>query len=316
MHKAKRKSNQPRICVVGACNVDLTSYTKRMPLWGETLKGFEFELSFGGKGANQAAMAAKLGASVSMISAIGDDLLGQGILDNMKQTGIEVSNIKQVKGARSSVAQIIVDENGKNAIILTTNASDFLSLKDLHLSRPDIDGADILLVQWEIPLEISLEAMRIAKESGTTVIFNPAPIQGSLPKESFVLCDILCVNETEIEALTSINIENKAEARGAMEHIQSLGVKNVILTLGKYGVRLLFGNDFISLEAQKVKAIDTTGAGDCFIASFSYFHALGVSNKDCISIASKIAGLSVQKKGTQNSYPDMKTISQHLGELR
>lgn len=301
----------PKICVLGACNVDFTSHVPCMPRWGETLRGTQFDISYGGKGANQAAIAAKLGAAVSMISKVGADIFGQGIIDNMQGLGINVSHIQKTVDARTGAAHIMVDENGRNAIIVITGANDLVSIADVKSARTLISEADVLLVQWEIPIEVSLKAMEIAKGVGTTVIFNPAPMGSDLPDRVFPLCDLVCLNETEITALTQIPVDDDTQIVAAAQFLIDRGAKSVVVTMGEKGAFFVSPEDSFSIEPYKVQVEDTTGAGDCFCGSYAFFIALGDKKKKALEKASKIASISVQKKGTQASYPvreELKTI--------
>lgn len=299
----------PKICVVGAGNVDLTSYSERMPQWGETLRGDSFDLTYGGKGANQAVMAAKLGAKVSMVGKVGADLFGQGIIDNLKHLNIDVSYIQKMEGTLSGIAQIMVDPMGKNAIIVVTGASDLMTKDDVHAARSVICEADMLLVQWEIPIAVSREAMKIAREADTKVVFNPAPMGRNIPEDIFPLCDTLCVNETEISALTGMPVDDIPQIKEAALELIGRGALSVIVTLGKKGAFFASRKNSFFVEAQKVNTVDSTGAGDCFIGSFSYFLSKGSAPNECISLANKIAAISVQRRGTQTSYPNKDALS-------
>ncbi len=300
--------NPPKICVLGACNVDLTCYAERMPKWGETLRGNSFDLTYGGKGANQAVIAAKLGARVSMVSKLGADLFGQSILDNLKGFGIDVTHSTTTDKGRTGAAQIMVDDKGRNAIVVVTGASDLMSEADVLASKTQIEEADLLLVQWEMPLAISMQAMRIAQEAGTKVIFNPAPIGLDISDEIFSLCDTVCVNETEIMALTRMPVDTVPQIEQASLELLGRGAKSVIVTLGKKGAFYASREDSFFVEGEAANTVDSTGAGDCFIGSFAYFIAQGSTPKTCVSYANKIAALSVQKKGTQISYPSREEL--------
>lgn len=299
----------PKICVVGAGNVDLTSYSEHMPQWGETLRGDSFDLTYGGKGANQAVIAAKLGAEVSMVGKVGTDLFGQGIIDNLRNLNIDVSHIQKIEGTQSGIAQIMVDSIGKNAIIVITGASDLMTEVDVRAARTAISVADMLLVQWEIPITVSRRAMKIAKETDTKVIFNPAPMGKEIPEDVFPLCDTICVNETEITALTGMPVEDIPQVKKAAIELIRRGVHSVVVTLGKKGAFYASEKETFFVEGQSVKTVDSTGAGDCFIGSFSHFLSKERTPKECISLANKIAAISVQKKGTQTSYPEREELS-------
>lgn len=299
---------RPKICVVGACNVDLTSYAPRMPKWGETLRGSHFTVSCGGKGANQALMAAKLGARVAMVGKIGLDQFGDKVIQLLDAHEIDRRYLLRTDQSHTGTAQILVNEKGENAITVITGASDLVTPADIEKAKEKIEQAGVLLLQGEIPINASLAAMKIAERCGTQVVFNPAPMSEGLPEAIFPFCDILCLNETEAESLTNMSMCNEPQRKAALEHILEKGAKNVVLTRGGNGV--LFTSKDFSLEimAPKVAVLDTTGAGDCFIGSFSYFKALGKPIRECCEKAVQIAALSVQGKGTHDSYPNREEL--------
>jgi ribokinase len=285
-----------------------------MPKWGETLRGSDFTVAFGGKGANQAVMAAKLGANVSMVGKVGADIFGDGIMGNMKKYGIDVSHLQQTDGARTGAAQIMVDENGRNAIIVVTGASDLMSAADVRAAGTLIKEADTLLVQWEMPLEASIAAMEIAKEAGTKTIFNPAPMGNDLPHSVFSLCDIICLNETEIAKLAGMSVERDAEISAVAGELIEKGARSVVVTRGEKGVFYKSPETYFHIEPHKVDAKDSTGAGDCFCGSLGYFLAMkkqlsAADIKEALQKANRLAAISVQGKGTQSSYPDREELS-------
>ncbi len=295
---------QPRICVVGASNIDLISYVPRMPNLGETLHGEKFTIGFGGKGANQAVMAAKLGGNVAMITKLGKDVFGENTLKNFQELGINTKGVTFTEHAFSGVAPIVVDPQGDNSIIIVTGANNLLSIADLQQAQKVITGAQVLTCQLEIPLEISLEAMRMAKAAGMTTLFNPAPARGELPSELYQLSEIVCLNESEAEILLDKRIETPVDAIFAAKILLKRGTKTVILTLGERGCLLLTPETIELTAGETVDAIDTTGAGDCFIGSLAYFIGAGKSVKDAVYRANKIAAISVQNLGTQTSFPE------------
>ena len=303
---------QPKICVVGASNIDLISYVPRMPKIGETLHGSKFTIGFGGKGANQAVMAAKLGGNVAMVSKLGKDIFGDDIFNNYKVLGINTEGVTFTKDAFSGVAPICVDPEGNNSIVVVPGANNLLSVEDLYNAREVIASSQIMVCQLEIPVEISLEALRIAKKAGVTTIFNPAPARSKLPAEIYQLSDIFCPNETETELLLGTQIKSQDEAVEAAKTLLARGPNTVILTLGERGSLLVTPEKTELVPAEAVKAVDTTGAGDSFIGSLAYFLAVGKSLTDAMYRANKIAAISVQHPGTQTSFPDAKTLATEL----
>lgn len=295
---------RPRICVVGASNLDLISYVPRLPRLGETLHGTRFHMGYGGKGANQAVMAAKLGGQVTIVTKLGQDIFGENTLKNFQACGVDTRYVFFTDQAFSGVAPIAVDREGHNAIIIVTGANDLLSTADIETARPAIESADILVCQLEIPLDSTLAALRAARAAGVTTIFNPAPARASLPDELYRLSDIFCPNESETELLTGQSIGNLDEAAHAARDLLARGAGTVILTLGERGSLLVTAETCFHVPATPVRALDTTGAGDAFIGSLAYFLAAGKSLSDAMRRANYIAAISVQSSGTQTSFPN------------
>ena len=294
---------RPRICVVGASNYDLISYVPRLPKLGETLHGSRFQMSFGGKGANQAVMAARLGAQVSMVTKLGEDVFAADIRENYQRWGIDTTYVLSTSRAATGVAPIAVDSAGNNAIIIVMGANDLLSAAEIAAARQAISAAQVLVVQLEIPLETTLAAMRIAREAGVTILCNPAPAGADLPDELFALSDILCPNEPETELMTSTTVGTLAAAEDAARMLLDRGASRVILTLGERGSLLVTPEESRHVRAPRVQAVDTTGAGDAFVGSLAYFLAAGKDMVTAMQRANQIAALSVQKRGTQSSFP-------------
>ncbi|MFW6139421.1 MAG: ribokinase [Spirochaetota bacterium] len=294
----------PRICVVGASNIDLISYVKRLPKMGETLHGTRFHMGFGGKGANQAVMAAKLDAQVSMITKLGKDMFGENTLKNFKSFGIDCSNVLFTDKAFSGVAPITVDPDGNNAIIIVTGANDLLSEEEINQARPVIASSRILICQLEVPVEISLAALKAAREENVKTILNPAPASADLPEEIYSASDILCPNESETEILTGMHIQSTDQAEKAAKQLLKKGTDTVILTLGDRGSLLVTKEKALHIPTRKVKAVDSTGAGDAFVGSLAFFLASGKTLQKAVEYANYIAAVSVQASGTQTSFPD------------
>ncbi|MCK5674717.1 MAG: ribokinase [Spirochaetales bacterium] len=300
------------VCVVGASNIDLISYIPRLPVEGETLHGTEFRMGFGGKGANQAVMAAKLNANVSMVTKLGDDVFGKQTLENFQNFGVNTDKIYFTKEAFSGVAPISVDSDGKNSIIIVTGANDLLSVDNIQSAKSTISSSKVLVCQMEIPVEISISALKIAKEAGVLTIFNPAPARNNLPGEIYGLIDIISPNETEVEILTGVKINSIKDAEDAGKLLVKRGVETVIITLGEKGSMLVTKDGGEYFQVDSVDALDSTGAGDAFIGSLAMSLAKGRSLSDSIIFANKIAGISVQNKGTQTSFPAISELPDEL----
>jgi ribokinase len=303
---------RPKICVVGACNLDLISYVPRLPSMGETLHGNRFHMGFGGKGANQAVMAAKLGGEVTMVSKLGQDVFGENTLKNFKSWGVNTQHVHFTDQAFSGVAPIAVDTAGHNSIIIVTGANDLLTGAEVEAARPAIAASSVLVCQLEIPLDISLSALRIARQEGVKTIFNPAPALSEIPQEFYHLSDIFCPNETETELLTGRSVESQEEAAKAAKVLIERGAASVILTLGERGSLLVTGEATEHVPVEPVKALDTTGAGDAFVGSLAFFLAAGKSLSDSIKRANGIAAVSVQSSGTQTSFPEAGDLPSEL----
>ena len=288
-----------RICVVGAANIDLIAYVPRLPRVGETLHGTSFHMGYGGKGANQAVMAARLGAEVTIICKLGRDVFGEGTLANFQACGVETAHVTFTDDAFSGVAPIAVDPEGRNAIIIVTGANDLLSVDDLERARMAIAAADVIVCQLELPVETTLAALRIAREEGVRTIFNPAPARAELPPELYRLSDVMCPNEPETELLTGM-----PAGEVAARELLARGAGSVVLTLGERGSLVVESETAaLHIPVERVRAVDTTGAGDAFVGALATFVASGRGLVDAAERANAVAALSVQRRGTQTSFP-------------
>lgn len=292
----------PKICVVGSSNIDLISQVPRLPKLGETLVGHRFQMGYGGKGANQAVMAAKLGARVSMVTKVGRDVFGEGTLKNYREQGIDTTHVLFDDTRFSGVAPIFVDDRAQNFIVIVPGANLGLSPADAQAAREVILAADILICQLEVPVETTLEAFRIAKRGNVRTILNPAPA-AEIPDELLALADICAPNETETELLTGLPVTSLAEAEAAARKLLARGAKTVIVTLGERGALVVNPETVENLPAIPVNAVDPTGAGDAFIGSLAVFLGEGLAFADAVRRANAVAALSVTRVGTQVSFP-------------
>lgn len=300
------------ICVVGASNMDLISYVPRLPKIGETLHGSKFSMGFGGKGANQAVMAAKLGGDVAMITKLGKDVFGKDTMENFKAMGVDTRGVSFTEEAFSGVAPIAVDPAGNNSIIIVSGANDLLTVEDLTAVKEVIKESKILVCQLEISPEVTLEALRMAKDADAITIFNPAPARAELPSELYKVSDIFCPNESETELLTGMPVNTDEQAEAAARELMSRGAKTVILTLGERGSLLVTTDDCELIPATPVTPVDTTGAGDAFVGSLAFFLAEGLDLKEAVVRANKVAAVSVQGLGTQTSFPNQTELPTEL----
>ncbi len=294
---------KPAICVVGAANMDLISYVPRLPRMGETLHGHRFQMGFGGKGANQAVMAARLGASVSMVTKLGNDVFGERTLDNFKEQGVDTAFVFFTQKAFSGVAPIAVDDQGNNSIIIVTGANDLLGAEEVEKADSAIRTAQVIVCQLELEVDTTLAAMRLARRHGAITIFNPAPARPSLEPELYKLSDVFCPNESEAELLCGQTVASIADAEKAARTMLKKGAGSVILTLGERGCLVVTTGGAEHVPVERVTAVDTTGAGDAFVGSLAFCLARGEGLVESAKLANQVAAISVQGRGTQTSFP-------------
>jgi ribokinase len=292
----------PKICVVGSSNIDLIAKVSRLPKMGETLEGRYFHMGCGGKGANQAVMAGKLGGRVSIVTKVGNDHLGAIAKDNYKEMGIDSSHIFTTDETSSGVAPILVDDQGRNLLVYIPGANMLFSPEEVDRAADQIASADLLICQLEIPLESSQRALQIAKENDVRTVFNPAPAR-PLDRELLDLCDVFVPNETETEIITGLPVETLDQIAAAGRRLREMGCETVIITLGERGSMLISAEQTVHVPALETEVVDTTGAGDAFIGSFTFFWASGKSLHEAVRLANSIAAYSVRKVGTQVSFP-------------
>lgn len=289
--------------MVGSSMIDLISRVPRLPKLGETLVGSSFHLGYGGKGANQAVMAAKLGARVTMVTKLGRDVFGDGTLKNYGEQGIDTTHVMFDNARFSGVAPIFVDDNAQNFVVIVPGANTGLTPADVQASKQVILDSDILISQLEIPVETTLEGFRIAKSGNVRTILNPAPA-APISDELVQLADFCVPNTTEIELLTGQSVGTLAEAEAAARKLLLRGTRTVILTLGEDGALLVDKDSIEQTPSVKVDAVDPTGAGDAFIGSLAVFLGEGLPLRDAIRRANAVAALSVTRIGTQVSFPN------------
>jgi ribokinase len=294
-------SRPPRVCVVGSTNVDLTFRAERLPVAAETLAGHSFHFGHGGKGANQAVMAARLGGEVAFVSRVGRDVFGEQALTNLRAQGIDTRFVGRDEQRGTGVASIIVDDHARNCILVVPGANLGLSPQDLLEAADTIRAADVVIGQLEVPLETVTEAFRLAREAGVRTILNPAPAR-QLPEALLRLADVCVPNEGEAATLTGLGNPN-GDVSEAARILSRRGPRTVLVTLGERGV-LVFADDVAKLlPAQTVQAVDTSGAGDAFVGSLAVFLAEGCLLREAARRANVVAALSVTRLGTQASYP-------------
>lgn len=287
----------PTVCVVGSANLDLNTYVDRFPAPGETIPGRRFTTGYGGKGANQAVMAARLGGAVALVAKVGDDAFGRDMLDHFRREGIDARFVTTA-ATSTGVAVITVDAAGRNHIVVTPGANGELTARDVEAARPAIEAARVLVCQQEVPAAANRAALHIAAGAGVPVVYNPAPVGDGVPDEVYRLATVFCPNEHEAARLTG----TQDEAAAARE-LLARGARNVVITLGARGCLLATADGLLELPGEVVEAIDTTGAGDAFVGSLAFFLARGDDLPTAARKANRIAAMSVRTAGTQTSFP-------------
>jgi len=283
--------------------MDTVINVKDMPKPGETVLGKNYELCPGGKGANQAYAAGKLGADVSMIGLVGKDDNGMKLLLNLQSVGVNTSGIQTLDNITSGTAFITVDDEGENSIIVISGANYELRKEHIDNHMDLIDQCDAVIVQLEVPIDVVTYLARIAKSKNKLVILDPAPAPTNLPLELIKNVDIMKPNETELHALTGMKTESIEQIVQASRSLIEQGVKKVIVTVGSKGTVLVTENDYKIFPPRKVAAVDTTAAGDSFTAAFATKLIEGFSYDDAIKFANIVSSIVVTRKGAQNSMP-------------
>ena len=297
------------ISVFGIFVADISFVGKRIPTVGESMIGSKYNISPGGKGCNQATAIAKLGGKVSFISKIGKDTYGDMAIKILSENKIEISAVDIDPKSQTGVAGIMLDETtGKNAINVIVGAPATLTIKDLEKHFNIIDKSEIFLTQLETPVGVTLECLKKAKKNNVLTILNPAPA-AKIDNQFFKYVDYFTPNETEAEFYTDIKILNIEDAKKAAKSLIQKGLKKIIITLGEKGLFYTDGKEEIFIEATKVKAIDTIGAGDAFNGGFAYALLQKKPIKDALIFANKVAGLSTTKQGAGNAMPSLEEVN-------
>ena len=296
------------ISVLGIFVADISFSGTKIPAIGETILGDKYNIGPGGKGCNQAIAIARLGGRVDFISKIGKDAYGELALNTLKKNEIKTENIIQDANLQTGVAGILVDKkSGKNAINVIVGAPTTLKINEISKQINIIKDSKIFLTQLEVPKDVTLHCLKIAKENGCITILNPAPAS-EITKEFYSNIDYFTPNETEAEFYTGIKITSEKEAKLAAHKLINFGVKKVIITLGEKGLFYADGQDEIYLKANSVKTVDTTGAGDAFNGGLAFGLSKGKSIKECLELANKVAGISTTKLGAGNAMPYLADI--------
>ena len=300
-----------KIVVVGSSNIDMVIKGDKIPRPGETVIGGDFFKAAGGKGANQAVAAARAGGQVSFISSVGNDIFGKEAISNYREDGIDSRAIKTDPEHATGTALILIDKDGENSISVAPGANNSLNKTDLEKASAVIQGASVLLVQLEIPIETVEAAVQMANSFDVKVVLNPAPAR-HLSDQLLKQISIITPNESEAEHLTGIPINNFEDAKKAARILLKKGVETVLITLGKKGTLLTTHNTSELIPAFEVDTVDTTAAGDVFNGALATAISEGMSLKEAIRFANAAAAISVTRLGAQPSAPKREEIEHFL----
>jgi len=305
----------PRVCVIGSANVDYAVSLPRLPRVGETVSGGILLINHGGKGANQAVAAQRLGAEVRMIGCVGEDRPGTQIHEALFSQGINVDGLMRTGAAPTGTALILVDPEGRNQIGVAPGANHKLTVEMAKRHEAAIQWAELVLCQLEVPLAVVLWALVAARRHGVPTILNPAPFR-PMPEDVWRYITYLTPNETELGALTGIEVRDVDSAREAAAQMLGRGSSTVIVTLGAQGAVVCDGKSATHYPAFPVTAVDTTGAGDAFNGALAVGLAAGGNLEQAIPLASAAAALTCTKRGAQDSLPARADVERFLQSLR
>ena len=305
------EKDTPKIAVVGSSNMDLVVKSNRIPAVGETILGGDFIMVPGGKGANQAVAAAKLGAEVYFVAKLGNDVFAEQSLGNFRKETVNTKYVIQTGEAPSGVALILVDDGGNNLIVVAPGANQTLLPADVERAESDIASCGAVVAQLEVPLETIEFAAKVANDLKVPFVLDPAPAR-ELGPELLRMVDVLTPNETEAQILTGIEVTDEESARAAAKNLLERDIKAVILTLGDKGFLLADNEQAQYVSARKVDAVDSTAAGDAFTGSLAVGIAQNKPLSDAALFANYVAALSVTKMGAQSSMPTLGEVESFM----
>lgn len=303
-----------KVCVLASLNIDYTVEMEKIPVIGETVIGNSFCNNFGGKGANQAVCLSRLGTNVSIIGKVGNDKNGDEYIKHLKKENISLDYLYTDKEKETGVAFINVNKYGENNIVIVPGSNNQLTVSDILNAKSGIQQANIILSQFEVPFETTIELFKLAKQKDIFTVFNPAPYR-NIPDEILPLIDLLIPNEIEMEQLTGAKTDDINSVVSAARKLIEKGVKYIIVTLGSKGSLVVSDTDHKFIPINKVPVVDTTAAGDSFIGGAVHFLSKVNSKIDFNIIvegckfATIVASLSIQKSGAQSSLPTLEEVS-------
>ncbi len=306
-----------KIVVLGSSNMDLVFSVEEMPRTGETIKSRGFHKVPGGKGANQACACGKLGGECTFLSAVGEDDSGKRLLESLEKAGVHTDKVLKKENDTTGMAAIMVAVSGDNSIVIVPGANQACDREYVESNMDVIEEADVVLTQFETPKEGVFKCIQEAKAAGKTVILNPAPAPDAIPKEILQGLDYLTPNETELNRLTGMPVETIEELEKASKVLLAMGVKNVIVTLGKRGALLSnVAGSRICPAFTHLKVVDTTAAGDTFNAGLAVGLAEGRCLEEAICLANAAAAISVTRNGAQTSIPTKEEADELILKMR
>ena len=297
-----------KILVIGSLNIDMVMKVDHMPTVGETILCDGMKLVAGGKGANQACAAGRLGTDVTMLGAIGNDSHGEMQRDSLQRSGVDVSGLITKERVSTGTAFITVNKEGNNSIVVVQGANAQFTPEDIEAHRDLLEECEIVILQLESPMDTVLYAVKLARTLGKTVILDPAPVPEHFPEELYQYVDIIKPNESELSRLTGIaDAQNHLEE--AVQIVKDHGVKNVLVTLGGDGVYLDTENEPpVHIPAKKVEVVDTTAAGDSFTAALAAMLLEGKTLKEAAEFANQVSAIVVTREGAQDSIPTLQEV--------
>lgn len=301
-----------KIAVIGSNMVDLITYIDRMPRQGETLEAPGFAMGCGGKGANQAVAAAKLGADVLMLSKVGDDVFADNTLANFQRFGIDTQYVNRVPGVSSGVAPIFVQSDSHNSILIVKGANAHLKPADIDTAQAALRDCALIVVQLEIDLDTVYYAIEFGKRNGIPVLLNPAPAVAGLSRAHLGQLDFLIPNESELALISGLTVDSPESAAIAARQLVAEGIRHVIVTLGEHGALYVGEEGEFRVAGLSVAARDTTGAGDAFIGCFARNWTQDRDIRRAMTQAVAYSACSVTGLGTQTSYPDAEAFAAFL----
>jgi ribokinase len=295
------------LTIIGTSHMDFIAYVDRFPKAGETVLGTGFVTAPGGKGANQAVAASRLGATCYFISKVGDDFIGENLLENARRNDIKTDYIKKDSRSHSGIALIYVNAKGEDMIVVAPGVDMLISEEDIREAEMALSSSKVILTQLEIPIKTAEFAINFAKEMGKKTILNPAPAS-YLNEKIYRNIDFLTPNKGELEKLSGIKINDDFSILKAARLLISKGVGCVIVTLGKRGAMVVTADENELIPSYDVKVVDTVGAGDAFNGALAFAISLDIDIKEAVRFANIVASIKVTKKGAQTGLPNMKEV--------